>query len=220
MLPLLGAFARVVEPGLFGNGSVDSATLSVGRLLDGTGGELVTAVVSAGAAAAFLSTSSGLLIAMAGAVSHDIMSSGIPQFRRAIWGGAAVSVATALLVQSININSLIGWSSSIAASSICPLLVLGIWWPGFTKRGALASVVVGGGLSTLASLITMFGLAGSGWPTALLGAPALWTVPLAFATAIVVSTLDPTSVPDLGHKFALMHVPERLDGGPLESSKA
>lgn len=220
MLPLLGAFARVAEPGLFGNGSVDSATLSVGRLLDGTGGELVTAVVSAGAAAAFLSTSSGLLIAMAGAVSHDIMSSGIPQFRRAIWGGAAVSVATALLVQSININSLIGWSSSIAASSICPLLVLGIWWPGFTKRGALASVVVGGGLSTLASLITMFGLAGSGWPTALLGAPALWTVPLAFATAIVVSTLDPTSVPDLGHKFALMHVPERLDGGPLESSKA
>jgi len=211
MLPLLGAFARVAGPGLFGSGSVDSATLTVGRLFDGLGGELITAVVSAGAAAAFLSTSSGLLIAMAGAVSHDIMSAGVPQFRRAVWAGAAASIGAGLLVESININSLIGWSSSIAASSICPLLVLGIWWPGFTRRGAFGTVVVGGGLSTLASLSTMFGLVGGGWATALLGTPALWTVPLAFLTGIIVSSRDPEIVPDLGHKFALMHLPERRD---------
>lgn len=209
MLPLLGSFARVTGPDLFGTGDTDSATISIGRLVDGLGGELITAVVSAGAAAAFLSTSSGLLIAMAGAVSHDIMSAGVPQFRRAVWAGALVSVGAGLLVESINISSLIGWSSSIAASSICPLLVLGIWWPKFTRRGALATVVVGGGLSTLASAATMFGLAGDGWSLALLGTSALWTVPAAFATGIIVSLADRETVHDLGLKFALMHLPER-----------
>ena len=209
MLPLLGAFGRVAGPDLFGTDSVDSATVVIGRLLDGTSGELITAVVSAGAAAAFLSTSSGLLIAMAGAVSHDIMSAGVPQFRRAVWIGAFVSIGAGLLVQSINISSLIGWSSSIAASSICPLLVLGIWWSRLTARGALALVVVGGGLATLASAATMFGLVGDGWSRALLGTPALWSVPLAFATGVVVSLRDRNQVRDLGHKFALMHLPER-----------
>ncbi len=209
MLPLLGAFGRVAGPDLFGTDSVDSATVVIGRLLDGTSGELITAVVSAGAAAAFLSTSSGLLIAMAGAVSHDIMSAGVPQFRRAVWVGALVSIGAGLLVQSINISSLIGWSSSIAASSICPLLVLGIWWPRLTARGALSLVVVGGGLATVASAATMFGLVGDGWSRALLGTPALWSVPLAFATGVVVSLRDRNQVRDLGHKFALMHLPER-----------
>jgi len=219
MLPLLGAFARVAGPDLFGTGAVDGATLTVGRLLDGISGELITAVVSAGAAAAFLSTSSGLLIAMAGAVSHDILSAGVPQFRRAVWAGALVSIGTGLLVESININSLIGWSSSIAASSICPLLVLGIWWPGFTRKGALATVVVGGGLSTLASVITMFGFVSGGWAVAILGTPALWTVPLAFATGIGVSMRDTDVVLDIGHKFALMHLPERRDGAVIEPER-
>ena len=211
MLPLLGAFARVAGPDLFGTGSVDSATITIGRLFDGLGGELITAVVSAGAAAAFLSTSSGLLIAMAGAVSHDIMGAGIPQFRRAVWAGAVLAIGTGLMVEGVNINLLIGWSSVIAASSICPLLVLGIWWPGFTARGAFAVVLVGGGLATLASLATMFGAVDGGWPAALLGAPAVWSVPAAFASGIIVSRRDPNIVPDLGHKFALMHLPERQE---------
>ena len=213
MLPLLGAFARVSGADLFGTGIVDSATVTVGRLLDGLGGELVTAAVSAGAAAAFLSTSSGLLIAMAGAISHDIMSAGVPQFRRAVWGGGIASIGAGLLVESININSLIGWSSSIAASSICPLLVLGIWWPGLTRRGALGILIVGGGLSSLASISTMFGLVTDGWPLAVLGTPALWTVPLAFATGIALSLRDRDVVLDVGHKFALMHLPERPHDG-------
>jgi len=37
-------------------------------------GAILGALVAAGAFAAFLSTSSGLLIAMAGAVSHDLLS--------------------------------------------------------------------------------------------------------------------------------------------------
>ena len=213
MLPLFGAASRVLSPGLLGAGTTDSATVSVGeRLVDGLGGELITAVVSAGAAAAFLSTSSGLLIAMAGAVSHDLMSAGVRQFRVAVWLVAAISVLTALAVETTDINVLIGWSTSIAASSIAPLLILGIWWKRLTRNGALAAILVGGGASTTAVLTTMLGIVDSGWPLAILGTPAVWSVPLAFAVGITVSLRDNEAVSDLGYKFALMHVPDRFEG--------
>ena len=215
MLPLFGAASRVLSPGLLGAATTDSATVSVGeRLVEGVGGELITAIVSAGAAAAFLSTSSGLLIAMAGAVSHDLMSAGVRQFRVAVWTLAAFSVMTALAVERTDINVLIGWSTSIAASSIAPLLILGIWWKRLTRTGALAAILVGGGTSTTAVLTTMFGLVDSGWPLAILGTPAVWSVPIAFAVGITVSLRDHEVVSDLGYKFALMHVPDRFDGGP------
>ena len=211
MLPLFGAASRVLNPGLLGSGTTDSATVSVGeRLVEGIGGELITAVVSAGASAAFLSTSSGLLIAMGGAVSHDLMSAGVKQFRVAVWSLAAVSVLTALAVETVDINVLIGWSTSIAASSIAPLLILGIWWKRLTRNGALAAIVIGGGASTAAVLTTMLGLVDSGWPLAILGTPAVWSMPLAFAVGIAVSLRDHEAVNDLGYKFALMHVPDRF----------
>lgn len=212
MLPLFGAASRVLSPGLLGAATTDSATVLVGeRLVAGTGGELITAIVSAGAAAAFLSTSSGLLIAMAGAVSHDLMLAGVRQFRVAVWALAAASVAVALAVETTDINVLIGWSTSIAASSISPLLILGIWWKRLTQNGALAAIIVGGGMSTTAVLSTMLGFVDSGWPLAILGTPAVWSVPIAFAVGIGVSLRDRNVVSDLGYKFALMHVPDRFD---------
>lgn len=212
MLPLFGAASRVLSPGLLGSGNTDAATVSIGeRLVEGTGGELITAVVSAGAAAAFLSTSSGLLIAMGGAVSHDLMSAGVRQFRSAVWVVAGASVVVALAVESTDINVLIGWSTSIAASSIAPVLLLGIWWRRLTRRGALATIVIGGGTSTAAVLTTMFGLVDSGWPLAILGTPAVWSMPLAFFVGIGVSLRDQEPVKDLGYKFALMHVPDRFE---------
>ncbi len=211
MLPLFGAASRVLSPGLLGTATTDSATVSIGEsLFDGVGGELITAFVSAGAAAAFLSTSSGLLIAMAGAVSHDLMAAGVRQFRVAVWGVAGASVVIALAVETTDINVLIGWSTSIAASSIAPLLILGIWWRRLTRKGALYAIIIGGGASTTAVVVTMLGLVESGWPLAILGTPAVWSVPLAFGIGIVVSLRDREAVADLGYKFALMHVPDRF----------
>ena len=215
MLPLLGSAGRVLAPELIGNGNTDAATVILGqRIAVGFAGDLISAAVSAGATAAFLSTASGLLIAMAGALSHDILGSGIPQFRLAVWAGAAVSIAVGIAVESVDINVLIGWSTAIAASSIGPLLVLGIWWTGFTRRGALATVIIGGLSSTTAVLITLLGVVDSGWPLAILATPAAWSVPLGFAIGIGVSVLDPDKVADVGHKFALMHLPERTSGEP------
>ena len=38
---------------------------------------------------------------------------------------------------------LVGWAFALAASTFCPLLLLGIWWAGLTARGAAAGLVVG-----------------------------------------------------------------------------
>ncbi|MEO1063172.1 MAG: cation acetate symporter [Actinomycetota bacterium] len=212
MLPLFSALGRSLAPDLLSTGSTDATTVVVPeRAVEGLASELLSAVVSAGATAAFLSTSSGLLIAMAGALSHDILSAGIPQFRRSVWLGAAVSVAAGIYVETIDINVLIGWSTSIAASSIGPLLLLGIWWSGLTRRGALATVLIGGSATTAAVLVTMFGLVDAGWPAAILTTPAAWSVPLAFGIGIVVSLLDREKVAHVAHKMALLHLPERRD---------
>jgi len=218
MLPLLGGAGRLFAPEVLGTGNTDSATVVLGqRIADGLSGELVSAVVSAGAAAAFLSTASGLLIAMAGALSHDVLGAGVPQFRLAVWVASGVSIAAGIIVESVDINVLIGWSTAIAASSIGPLLVLSIWWTGFTRRGAIATVLIGGLTTTAAVLTTLAGLVDSGWPLAILATPAAWSVPLAFAIGITVSILDPNKVSDLGHKFALMHLPERVAVAAPES---
>ena len=76
---------------------------------------------------------------------------------------------------------------AVAASTFCPLLVLGIWWPRLTARGAMVGMVVG--LLASAGVIGVDLLLGPppGLAAILLGQPALWSVPLAFATMVLVS---------------------------------
>ncbi len=210
MLPAVAATGRLLGPGLVSNGTTDAVTIVVGNnILDGQNGELLGAIVAAGATAAFLSTASGILITMAGAVSHDMLGAGIPQFRRAVWGGAIAAAIAGIAVQPVNIAVLIGWSTSFSASSICPLLVLGIWWPGLTRRGAYAAVIVGALLNTGAVALSLSGLLTGAWPAALVQVPAVWTAPAAFLAAIIVSRRDGDRVASIGYKFALMHVPDR-----------
>ncbi|HZN79860.1 MAG TPA: cation acetate symporter, partial [Mycobacterium sp.] len=53
-----------------------------------------------------------------------------------------------------------------------------------------------------------------GWPAVMIGYPAAVSVPLAFATMILVSRLTRAAVPaDVAQNFARMHVPERLGMG-------
>ncbi len=210
ILPFFGAVARTASPELLATGDTDSVTLAVvADYAQGTGGDVLVAIVAAGAVAALLSTSSGLLIAVAGALSHDLAGGGVPQFRRATWAGAAVAAGLGMLAQPFDISILVGWAFAIAASSFCPLLVLGIWWPGVTTRGAIAGMVTGGGFATAAIVATMVGVVDDGWGFALLSTPAAWSVPLAFATSIGVSLRDPEKPPNVAAKMAQLHLPDR-----------
>jgi cation/acetate symporter len=210
-----GALGRVYAPDLYLTGRTDAVVLVLPeRVVGGLPGELLAGLVAAGAFAAFLSTASGLLISVAGALSHDVLRSTVADFRRSAAFAGLVAIVLGLWVQSFDINLLVGWAFAIAASSFCPLLVLGIWWQGLTAAGALAGLVTGGGAASLAILATMAGYGGSGWPEALLGQPAAWSVPLAFATMVLVSRWTAVRAPaDVGTKMLTLHTPERLGLG-------
>lgn len=209
---IYAVLGRMDAPGLYVSGQADSVVLALPKMVArGMAGDLLGALVAAGAFAAFLSTSSGLLIAMAGALSHDILGRGVRTFRLSALGIGAAVTAAGLAVAQVPINVLVGWAFAIAASSFCPLLVLGIWWPRLTRVGAQWGLALGGGASSAAVVADLAGAAQRGWPALLLGEPAIWTVPLAFGAMVVGSLLTPGAVPsDVTDLLVALHVPERL----------
>jgi cation/acetate symporter len=209
---VLAVLTRLHAPQLYLSGDSDDVILALpSLLLPGLPGALLAALVAAGAFAAFLSTSSGLLVSVAGALSHDFMNGGVTSFRWCAIAAGTVATAASLLIGRFSLALLVGWAFAIAASSFCPLLVLGIWWRQLTRAGAAAGIVVGGGACLAAILATMTGAATRGWSEVLLGQPAIWTVPLAFGVMIVTSLLTQRTLPgNVGQVMLRMHLPEAL----------
>jgi Na+(H+)/acetate symporter ActP len=216
--PVYALLGRHYVPDLAAAGAGSAATADTvvlvlpGRMVGGVPGELLTALVTAGAFAAFLSTASGLTVSIAGVAAQDFLHGGVRAFRLAAVVAAGVPAVLAVLVgQSIDLASAVGLAFAVAASTFCPLLVLGIWWPRLTVPGALAGLVVGSASALLAVAVTYLGLARGGWFDALFAEPAAWTVPLAFLTSVTVSLLTPERVPGSSALALLrLHAPEVL----------
>ncbi len=208
-----GALGRLYTPQLLLTGQTDAAVLLLpGAAIGGLGGQLLGALVAAGAFAAFLSTSSGLLVSVAGVLSTDVVGRGsVTAFRRAAAVAGIVPLALALQVVSLDVSVVVGLAFAVAASTFCPLLLLGIWWRRLTDVGAVAGLLAGGLLSTGAVLATVLGGPRGGWLGVLLAQPAALTVPVAFTVMIVVSRLTARRVPvDVGRIMVVMHAPESL----------
>jgi cation/acetate symporter len=214
---VFAVLGRLEAPQLYLTANTDSVVLVLPRIaVAGNGGIVLVALVAAGAFAAFLSTSSGLLISVAGALSHDLLDGSVRTFRWCTVAAGFLATVAGLRVAGFSLNLLVGWAFAIAASTFCPLLVLGIWWRRLTRIGCLAGLLVGGLTSALAIIATMLGAGGSGWPAVLLGLPAIWTVPASFLVMIVVSIMTPRSLPDdVDGKMLVLHLPERLRGHPV-----
>lgn len=215
LLPTLyGVLGRVYTPQLLVTGRTDAVVVLLpgAALGDGLLGQLMAALVAAGAFAAFLSTSSGLLTSVAGVVSTDVLGRGsVRDFRLAALGAGLVPVVLALNVSGMDVSQVVGLAFAVAASSFCPLLVLGIWWRGLTDIGAAAGILVGGGASVVAVLITVLGPPLTGWPATLIAQPAAWTVPLAFTVMVLVSMLTRRRAPlDVNAIMLRLHAPESL----------
>jgi Na+(H+)/acetate symporter ActP len=168
--------------------------------------------VAAGAFAAFLSSSSGLLTSVAGVLSTDVLGRGsVRDFRVAATVGGAVPIVLAVNVSGLDVSQVVGLAFAVAASSFCPLLVLGIWWRGLTDVGAAAGILVGGGAAAGAVLLTVFGAPVTGWAATLVQQPAAWTVPLAFTVMVVVSKATRRRVPGtVGTTMLRLHAPDAL----------
>ncbi|HET6625024.1 MAG TPA: cation acetate symporter [Nocardioidaceae bacterium] len=225
--PLYGVIGRLYAFDLVAAGRTDSVVLELpSRVFGGVAGDLFTALLGAGAFAAFLSTSSGLVVSVAGVISQDLLAGrmeGVRAFRLATAVAALVGLGLTIASSGLAVAHAVELAFAVAASTFCPLLLLGIWWRGLTARGAIAGLVAGGTLSTAAVTLVMFGVTGGGWLAAVLAQPAACTVPVAFATMIGVSLLTRDRLPvHLARTMVRLHTPEqlRLDRGPYHPEQA
>ncbi|WP_328773160.1 sodium/solute symporter [Streptomyces sp. NBC_00286] len=219
--PVYGALGRLYAPELTLTGDADAAVLLLpDRVIGGLGGDLLGALVAGGAFAAFLSTASGLTMAVAGVLTQDVLPArGVRHFRLGTVLSMIVPLMASVVVGGLPVADAVGLAFAVSASSFCPLLVLGIWWRRLTPPGAAAGMLVGGGSALLAVAATMAGFPGTGPLHALLAWPALWSVPLGFLTMVLVSLATPGRVPaGTAAILARFHLPEQLSGGQVRTA--
>lgn len=228
MFPALwGAMGRFLMPELYANGRTDAVVVELPRVLGGTWGEVLRGITCAGAFAAFMSTFSGLLVSMSGAVAHDIYGSilrpeATPPERLAAFKIAAVVVGAlatllGLMAESWDIAMLVGWAFAIAAASYFPLLLLGSWWRGLTVKGAAAGML-GGGLASLGAIVLtmlidkkLLAWTPDPFVRTLMEQPAIWGVPLSLGLMALVSQITRREIPkDVDTLMLRLHAPEEL----------
>ncbi|MEV6107873.1 cation acetate symporter [Streptomyces sp. NPDC051940] len=227
MPPVYGALGRLYTPELLMTGRTDATVLLLpDRLLGGPGGALLGTLLTAGAFAAFLSTASGLTMSVAGVLGQELeryraaragrRTSGeargeVLRLRMAGVAAACVPCLLSLVVVERPVADVVGLAFAVAASSFCPLLMLGIWWRGLTPQGAAAGLLAGGGATLCTVAVTMVGPPSGGWAQVLLTRPAAWSVPLAFAVMTGVSLLTRRSVPPgTAQSLLRLHTPESV----------
>jgi Na+(H+)/acetate symporter ActP len=217
LLPtVFGTLGRRFVPDLLLTGDTDTTALLLPeRMLGGAAGVWLSSLVTAGAFAAFLSTVSGLTVSVAGVLGQDLFPTTratrrlrIRSFRLGAILALSVPYALSLPTERLGVAAVVALAFTVAASTFCPLLVLGIWWRRLTDVGALAGMATGGALSLSAVLLTLVNDDPAGWLGVLLRQPAVWTVPIAFAVMIVVSLASARRVPaSVGRLMIRLHAP-------------
>jgi cation/acetate symporter len=172
--------------------------------------ELLFAIISAIAFTTVLGTVSGLILASAGAVTHDLLESSgavhltdhqrVRLAKFASVGIGIVAIILGILFKELNVSYLVGWAFSVAASANLPALVMLLFWTGTTRQGIIAAVVVGMVSSLVWILVSgetfdkVYGLPAD---AALVpfSQPGIVTIPLGFATLIAVSLLTRRRTP-------------------------
>lgn len=174
------------------------------NLADAVGGSYFLGFISAVAFATILAVVAGLTLAGASAVSHDLYAQVIARGRTTEAAEVRLSKISAVVIgivaialgyifENQNVAFMVGLAFAVAASCNFPVLAMSILWRGTTTWGALA-----GGLVGLVAAFVMVVLSKAVWVTTLghpaalfpYDNPALFSMPLAFATIWIVSSLD------------------------------
>jgi len=165
--PVFGVIGRNLLPELYsgvGAKGTDKIVLELPRIISeryGVLGSILSGITCAGAFAAFMSTFSGLLVSMTGALAHDVYgrmlnpkASAEQRMKMFKWcavliGGVAVLLGS--FVEPLEINFMVGQAFAIAAASYFPLLFMAVWWRKLTMKGAATGMLTGG-LSALVGI--------------------------------------------------------------------
>lgn len=219
--PVYGWLGRVY----LGTDAANRDTMSLllpHAVVGGAAGEALSALLAAGAFTAFLSTASGLLMAVAGVLDQDIVRPAVRRrrpgvkpsqsFRFATAFAMSAPFAIALLSPTFGISLIVGYAFAMAAATFAPLVVLGVWWRGLSRTGAIAGILVGASATVVSFVITLaLPDAVTGTARQLLLDPAAWSTPLAVAVMVIVSLATPSTIPaSTGRTMAQLHIPEAV----------
>jgi Na+(H+)/acetate symporter ActP len=170
--PVFGVIGRNLLPDLYnglGAKGTDKIVLELPRLLNEKYpplGSILSGITCAGAFAAFMSTFSGLLVSMTGALAHDVYGrilrpKSTPEQRMRMFkigavliGGVAIVLGS--FVEPLEINFMVGQAFAIAAASYFPLLFMAVWWRKLTMKGAAIGMLAGGVCALVAAALTNF----------------------------------------------------------------
>ncbi len=208
--PIFSVFGKILSSNPeVGNLTSDAIVVYTAQL--GNLHPLVVGLLAAGAISAAFSTISGLLVAGSSAFSHDLYVKIInpnatpkAQLRMARFGTILMGVVVGIvaMLKLGMIAQLVAVAFSMAACTIFPLFLLGIWWSGSNKAGGIAGMSVGIAVSLFSLLYFIVAKSGGQlpgqvfveywlnvWYFAWIGAP------LSIFTNIIVSKLSkPTPV--------------------------
>ncbi|HKX60695.1 MAG TPA: cation acetate symporter [Verrucomicrobiae bacterium] len=170
--PIFGVLGRNLLPDLYsgvGAKGTDKIVLELPRILNerfGVLGSVLSGITCAGAFAAFMSTFSGLLVSMTGAMAHDVYGrmlnpKATPDQRLRAFKIAAVAIGLVAIllgmqVEPLEINFMVGQAFAIAAASYFPLLFMAVWWRGLTMKGAATGMLTGGLSALIGISLTSF----------------------------------------------------------------
>lgn len=127
----------------------------------------VIALVAAGALAAALSTAAGLLLVISASVSHDIIKKMVnPNIseKGELWAARGAAAVAVIIAGYFGINppgfvaAVVALAFGLAAASLFPAIILGIFDKKMNKEGAVAGMVIGLLLMLFYMLKFKFGL--------------------------------------------------------------
>jgi Na+(H+)/acetate symporter ActP len=152
-------------------------------------------------------------------MNQELLGGGVRGFRVAAAASALVPLGAALVAGPQALAGSVGLVFAFTASTICPLLVLGVWWRRLTAAGAVAGLAVGA--LTCGGAVLAAGFVRHPIAAALLGQPAAWSVPLAFAVMVGVSLASRRPVQTSTDRFLVrIHRPEPRElAAPVRGSR-
>lgn len=166
---------------------------------------VMSGLIASGALAAALSTADGLLLTISNVLSHDVYyhmvdpeasSQRRVTMSKILLLGVALFASWVASLNAGNILFLVGAAFSLAASSLFPVLVLGVFWKRTTRIGAVAGMIAGLAVcvyyivSTYPFFTQLTGFAGGRWFGIDPISSGVFGVPAGFLAAIAASLLD------------------------------
>jgi cation/acetate symporter len=190
------------------------ANMAAIHLAHAVGGDFFLGFISAVAFATILAVVSGLTLAGASAISHDLYANVFFRGRTnevhevrvskiASLGLGVIAVLLGIVFEKQNVAYMVGLTFAIAASTNFPVLIMSMYWEGLTTRGA----VVGGSLGLIAA-IALTVLGPTVWvdvfhyQTAIfpMKYPAIFSMPFAFVATWFFSIIDKSESAKLERK--------------------